>query len=317
MTKPSTGPRQAAYDLMGDIHGQAQALHDLLQALGYRQQDGVYRHPQGRQVIFVGDLIDRGPQVREVLQVVRAMVEAGQALICMGNHEYNILAYHTWVDGQFLRPHTAKNAGQIAATLHAFVGHKAEWLDYLNWFWQLPLFLELPGVRVVHACWDAGAVEWVRQTLPGARLTPEFFYASAQKHSPEYRIVESLLKGWELPLPEGEVFHDKDGNARSETRIRWWRSDGATWSQVAIGIPRQHPLLEQPFEGTWPGLPYTESEQPVFFGHYWLRGTPHLQASNVCCLDYSAGKGGDLLAYRWDGESQLDVDKMVWVAVKP
>ena len=62
------------YDLIGDIHGHADELEQLLGMLGYRRQQGVYGHPE-RQVIFVGDFIDRGPQIREVLEIVRPMVD--------------------------------------------------------------------------------------------------------------------------------------------------------------------------------------------------------------------------------------------------
>jgi hypothetical protein len=53
------------YDIVGDIHGHADALHRLLGILGYREVDGVFRHPD-RQMLFAGDFIDRGPHQREV-----------------------------------------------------------------------------------------------------------------------------------------------------------------------------------------------------------------------------------------------------------
>jgi hypothetical protein len=53
------------YDLIGDIHGYADELVQLLDALGYRQSRGVYGYPE-RKVIFVGDFVDRGPKIRVV-----------------------------------------------------------------------------------------------------------------------------------------------------------------------------------------------------------------------------------------------------------
>jgi len=44
----------------------------------------------------------------------------------------------------------------------------------------------------------------------------------------------------------------------------------------------------------------------VFFGHYWMTGTPKLQTPTAACVDYSAAKDGPLVAYRWDGEPTLD-----------
>ncbi len=58
------------YDFIGDIHGHADKLEALLQQLGYQLVDGVYTHPQ-RKVIFVGDYIDRGPKIRETLQIIK------------------------------------------------------------------------------------------------------------------------------------------------------------------------------------------------------------------------------------------------------
>ena len=55
-------------------------------------------------------------------------------------------------------------------------------------------------------------------------------------------------------------------------------------------------------------------EKPVFFGHYWLTGTPVLQTTRHVCVDYSAGKGGQLVAYRCDGQPDLSAKSLVWVA---
>ena len=61
-------------DLIGDIHGHAAELIQVLDLLGYGRRRGHYRHPQ-RQAVFVGDFVEGGPQIRKVLQVVRPMVE--------------------------------------------------------------------------------------------------------------------------------------------------------------------------------------------------------------------------------------------------
>ena len=93
------------YDIVGDIHGYADKLQRLLRRLGYEERDGIYRHAS-RQLIFVGDFIDRGPEIRRTLQIARAMIDAGTARAVMGNHELNALLYHTkGSDGKWLRPH--------------------------------------------------------------------------------------------------------------------------------------------------------------------------------------------------------------------
>ncbi|WMC10097.1 metallophosphoesterase [Oceanimonas pelagia] len=82
------------YDLIGDIHGHANELKALLTQMGYGQERGCWRHLQ-RRVIFLGDFVDRGPQQVEVVAIARAMVEQGQALAIMGNHEFNAVAWAT------------------------------------------------------------------------------------------------------------------------------------------------------------------------------------------------------------------------------
>ncbi|WP_197469520.1 metallophosphoesterase, partial [Oleiphilus sp. HI0125] len=76
------------YDLIGDVHGCAQTLEKLLLKMGYQHENGCFRH-DSRKVIFVGDIVDRGPRIREALHIVKNMVDAGQAEIVLGNHEYN------------------------------------------------------------------------------------------------------------------------------------------------------------------------------------------------------------------------------------
>ena len=109
-----------AYDIIGDIHGQADKLHALLSELGYVNRDGAYRHPE-RTALFVGDFIDRGPQQLSSVMTVRRMVDAGSAQAVMGNHEFNAIAWHTpdpTKAGEHLRPRgAAENAVGVAVGL--------------------------------------------------------------------------------------------------------------------------------------------------------------------------------------------------------
>jgi hypothetical protein len=54
--------------------------------------------------------------------------------------------------------------------------------------------------------------------------------------------------------------------------------------------------------------------KPTFFGHYWLTGELSLQSDRAVCVDYSAGKGGPLVTYRFDGEPDLLAERFLWVA---
>jgi hypothetical protein len=51
---------------------------------------------------------------------------------------------------------------------------------------------------------------------------------------------------------------------------------------------------------------------PIFFGHYWLNGNPLHLLEKAACVDYSVAKGGNLVAYRWDGEPVLDANQFHW-----
>ena len=293
------------YDLIGDTHGHATELAQLLTKLGYKKNsEGIYQHPT-RKVIFLGDFIDRGAEVREVLQIAKSMCDAGTALSVMGNHEYNIITYHTKnKQGEYLRPHTPKNQQGIAATLEAFEDYPEEWQMYLEWMKALPMWLDLGDLRVIHACWHTDHLAKVQAAVGGNQLTPAFLQASAIKGSWEYESTEILLKGIELPLPNGQVFHDKDGHERSNMRIRWWLSpQGQTLESYGIGFT--FPSTPSPKE--WASnYYYGPTDPPVFIGHYWLKDQyPSLQSPSVCCLDYSVAKGGQLVAYRWNKEEVL------------
>src|SRR5665213_4544789 len=102
--------REQGYDIVGDIHGHADALRRLLIKLGYSELRGVFRHA-GRKVIFVGDFVDRGPEQQEVLRIARTMCETENAFAVLGNHEFNAIGWDTPDDkGGFLRAHSEKNA---------------------------------------------------------------------------------------------------------------------------------------------------------------------------------------------------------------
>ncbi|MDB5072803.1 MAG: metallophosphoesterase [Candidatus Eremiobacteraeota bacterium] len=83
------------FDVIGDVHGCHAELTALLDRLGYEPVplDGrmVRRHPDGRRVVFVGDLVDRGPGIVETLRLAMDMVETGSALCVPGNHEMKLL----------------------------------------------------------------------------------------------------------------------------------------------------------------------------------------------------------------------------------
>jgi Calcineurin-like phosphoesterase len=190
-------------DVIGDIHGYADKLRTLLSRLGYEQSGGVYGSPD-RRAIFVGDLIDRGPAIGEVIEIVAGMLRAGAARIVMGNHEFNALCYDS-PDGKggYLRERSVKNRTQHAETLAYFDKNPGAKERALTWFYSFPLWLDLGFARIVHAAWSPAAM----QLLKTPYLTPESLAAASTEGTPEYWAVETLLKGVEATLPEGfELF---------------------------------------------------------------------------------------------------------------
>ncbi len=300
------------YDIIGDVHGCSKTLENLLLKLGYSpDSNGIYKHAD-RTVIFLGDFIDRGPHQREVIAIVRPMIESGVAKAVMGNHEYNAIAYATADEerGGYLRVHSEKNREQHKAFLDAYADRPAAYADVIEWFKTLPLWLDLGDVRIIHACWDK---EMVRK-IGAPVLTAELLHASSNKGLWQFEAIETILKGKEIPLPDGHVFHDKDGNARHNIRVRWWDQLAGTYLQAYMGPGSARTQIPDDEIAGDHLIEYSHDEPPVFLGHYWMEGDPKPLAPNIACTDYSVAKpGGKLVAYRWDGERNLASDKFVAV----
>ena len=295
------------YDIIGDIHGHSDKLIALLGKMGYSRRLGAWRHSD-RSAIFVGDLIDRGDGQLETIEIVRAMLDAGTGQAVMGNHEFNAIAFHTAdskFPGEHLRRRTTKNQKQHKAFLEKAGGDSDRHGELVKWFLTLPLWLDLPELRVVHACWHPGYMAEIEPRLkPGRRLDLDLVAAASRPDSMEHRVVEALIKGPEIDLPPGYEFRDKDGHLRTKLRVKWWDDSATAYREAGMpepGADKELPATALPGEAM---LGY-HSDKPVFFGHYWHKGVPAPLRPKVACVDYSAGNGGPLVAYRWDGESEL------------
>lgn len=310
------------YDIIGDIHGQAGPLEALLRKLDYRELGGVWRYPGGgRQAVFVGDYIDRNPNARSVMDIVKRMTESGEALAVMGNHEFNAVAYHTpdpdfW--GGYLRPRNERNERQHRAFLEEMEGDKTAHDEAIAWFRTLPMWLDLGELRVIHAAWVArhhAVIE--READPEAHLSDAVLVNASRKGTPEHEAVECLLKGLEVQMPAGAAYTDSYGKLRTNARVRWWLPEAPKLLRDAVmaGPEALAQIGDVPWRGPWPeDAGYAGNAPPVFIGHYWMDGEPGPLARNVACVDYSAAKAGNkLVAYRWDGEQRLSKDKFISV----
>lgn len=303
------------YDIIGDIHGRYDKLMPMLRKLGYRPH-GRYDWipPAGHTALFLGDLIDpkHGHHllggVKNTLETVYAMQTNGHALCLLGNHELNAIYYHSQdATGQWMRVHGSNNNAMHQGTLNDFPDYQknqSQWqTHWLPWLKQLPFWLELDGMRAVHAAWHTEHVN----LLAGMTLTDEKFFAAAStQKTPEGKALETLLKGIEVPLPMGVHYHDHGGIQRRKIRARWWEqpTPGIRYHQLRFShddIPDD--LVCENDLHHIPGYPL--DAPPVFFGHYLKAANSplHPERSNVACLDHAAATNGPLVAYRWQGEA--------------
>ena len=310
-------PDSTGYDFIGDIHGHAEQLEQLLEMLEWRRSGGTWKQA-GRMVVFLGDYIDRGPSIMRSLEIVRSMAESGDAIALMGNHEYNAIAWHTRrPDGQWFRPHEPSRMRQHVTTMQQLSDEQL--VDTIDWFRTLPFYMDTPGFRAVHATWDPGSVAVIDGLLQRCgSVNQEFLARSQATATPESRAVSLLLKGREITLPGKAPYIDRFGTRRRGIRTRWYESPaGRTYGdyQVPSIIRPRLPALPVPDEAVSSTTVYSMKEKPVFMGHYWLdpEHGPAPLASNVACLDYSVALGGILCGYRWDGEQRLERGRFRWV----
>ncbi|MEE4185862.1 MAG: metallophosphoesterase [Gammaproteobacteria bacterium] len=313
-------------DIVGDIHGEIGALTALLGHLGYTA-DG--RHPAGRTLVFVGDLVDRGPDSPAVLEQVSELVRSGRAQCILGNHELSLLREdakpgNTWWTAPD-KP-TAHPMARIAAA------RKAPARAFLA---GLPLVLERPDLRIVHACWHAPAIAALREhetSVADAGELYDYFVQRTRQEMLDNKFLSFVRREWRVHAPRLE---DRDwtpvfmpGLAELNTRTQMDNPVAVLTSGI------EQPTAE-PF---WAGGKWRMVERvrwweryaepiPVVVGHYWRRFSaasivlndkygpdllegiePHDwmgRRRNVYCVDFSVGaraeqraSGADLLACR-------------------
>lgn len=121
------------FDIIGDVHGCFAELCELLEKLGYAWSHGKAVPPAGRKAVFLGDLVDRGPRTPEVVDLVRGMVEAGDALCVPGNHDVKFMRAARGKKVQ-INHGLAESLEQYAAREQTHPGatrDAADWIDRL------------------------------------------------------------------------------------------------------------------------------------------------------------------------------------------
>lgn len=197
--KSDTGP----FDIIGDVHGCADELQALLDQLGYT--DTPRRHADGRKVVFLGDLVDRGPAIPEVLRTAMSMVRAGTALCVPGNHEMKLL--------RKLRGKAVKLTHGIAQTLEQlereppeFAGQVAAFIDELVSHYVLDggrLVVAHAGMKAELQGRGSGKVREFALYGDTTGETDEYGLPIRYPWASEYRGRATVVYG-HTPVPEAE-----------------------------------------------------------------------------------------------------------------
>jgi hypothetical protein len=267
-------------DVVGDVHGEIDALTALLSRLGYA---GDGSHPEGRRLVFVGDLVDRGPDSPAVVERVSRLVENQRAQCVLGNHELNILIGSKKPDNVWFFHHELP-AGHPAANRPQVWADEPTKTRMLRFFSTLPLTLERPDLRVVHACWDEAMIAIARQAADADHLHRDYRTKAEEairRRGLGNSSAAKLARQNENPVklltsgPEEKAAEPFEamGKLRNERRVAWWRK-------------YQGPLC--------------------VFGHYWRITLPWevdneqlftdvppnatLGRGEAMCVDYSVGK---------------------------
>lgn len=215
-------------DILGDVHGEFEALLNLLARLGY---DNHGRHPRGRRLVFVGDLTDRGPDSPAVVDFVAGLLDAGRAMCVLGNHDLNILLNHEKSEnGWFWGKACQDKCGKVIEQKFADEDLRKR---VFKLFASLPIALARDDLRIVHAAWDPEAIEVARRSENAIELYEE------HRRRIECEIASSVLDdvGQSLahqngnpvklltsgPEERSEKPIDSGGKIRYEQRVPWWR----------------------------------------------------------------------------------------------
>jgi hypothetical protein len=306
------------YDIIGDVHGQATLLERLLKRAGYNKRGNNYHHHE-RKAIFVGDFVNRGPEIKETLRIIRHMADAGNALAILGNHEINALLFSMKNDqGESLLLTTGQRYASVIQTFQQFKNYQEEWKEFRKWLRSLPLFLELDTIRVVHACWKDENIEVIKREIQPGRISKSILRNLVIDSKSE--LSQSILqttRGIHHILPSDLRIYDNRHRAHHIYRVKWWvEPQGFTFQEWSFESKFKLPNYTIPQEIIPIFNAYPEDAPIVFFGHYCRGSGPWVIKDNVCCVDACVSGKGTLAAYCWDGETTLSPEKMIFARLR-
>ena len=275
------------YDIVGDVHGHALLLERLLGKLGYETENNSFHHPLGRKIIFVGDLINRGPDSVKVLRLIQRMHDQKQAFCVLGNHEFRLLQQYV------------KDPYSI----------EMKFLEFIPWIKTLPFFLEFPEFRVVHAAWHFSSIE----KLKNQNVENEDFIRSTIHPDSEFKnAIKIILQGIKVPIPSEITYLDRFAIKRKKARIRWWEKNKRMLNGTNI-FPACKKLISAEFENKGEQFCeyYSKEEKIVFFGHYCLPEYEPKVINNLVCLDGCVTCNQTLWGYQYHKREIATSERLV------
>ncbi len=302
------------YDIIGDVHGYAKELEELLLRLGYSKMYGTWKHMH-RKAVFVGDFIDRGPDSKKVLSIIKNMVDEDAAYAILGNHEINMLLYLTKnpETGKSFRKPSESSRKLIEQVRQEFEGDNKAFKEYLRWMRKLPIYLDFGKLRVVHAYWNEQYMHLIDEYTTG-RLSKKVMALLSDPDHPLATALNGITKGVEMKLPADLVIKDATNIRRTNFRIKWWEQpEDKTFFELSFGNKFKLPDYTVPKELLFPFEVYDTSKPMLFVGHYCVGKENVITAPNICCIDACVASGGSLGAYRWNGEDTFIDEHFVFV----
>lgn len=280
------------YLFIGDVHGYAFQLESLLKKAGFTLRNGAYRHSE-LQAAFVGDLINRGPDSLQCIELVRAMCEAGSAIAVPGNHELILVQYHQ-IDPATGKPVNQHRAGWnklLAGTHASFEKKKGALESALAWVKQLPILIETRDFALVHACWDTETVSTLHELTRGSyRLEETQWQTFSMGHNVLSETLRRLCSGISIYLDTEELIPGLKEPEQFSPRIRYWEDPTEKNLDQTLFLEREHGLQHLRFLSLPPKYhsafkPYPEYEKLVVHGHYCLQGELTDPPENVMIVD--------------------------------
>ncbi len=298
-------------DIVGDIHGEIDALNALLPHLGY---DAKGNHPDGRKLVFVGDLVDRGPDSPGVINKVQSLVQKKNAYCILGNHELNLL-----IDdikdgsGWFFDKRYKKDLKNYAPFQCTPPEQRQDVRDFLG---SLPIALVRDDIRIVHAAWTTASIEAV-STITLGTITEQYkmWDFAAQSAAEASGLYERYLQEKQQWARELEDEHNPPPFLHAIAEYEATQQMVNPLKVLASGV--EQPADEPFFAGNrwrfsdrinwWDDY---DDDVPVVIGHYWrllkarptansprytqlFKGIPptawYGKKKNVFCVDYSVG----------------------------